>query len=167
MHRRKLLFATAAFILLGTGLAYADAEGDVVKWLTRQGYSQIEVSRTLLGRVRIIATKDGNQRELVLNPRTGEILRDVIITADGEVHASTGTVLVGADDHGDHGGGDDAGGDNSGGSGSDGGGSDSSGSGDDGSGDDGSGDDGSGGGDSSGSGGGDGSGGHGGDGSDD
>lgn len=39
--------------------------------------------RTWLGRVRISANGDLGQREIILNPRTGEVLRDIIIMSDG------------------------------------------------------------------------------------
>lgn len=87
MNRRSFLLTATAFTLLSTTAARADYVDDIVKWLEREGYAGIEVSRTLLGRVRIVATKDSRTRELVCNPRTGEILRDVFIDADGEVRS--------------------------------------------------------------------------------
>ncbi len=88
MNRRSFLITVTAFTLLSTTAARADYVEDIVKWLGREGYSGIEVTRTLLGRIRIVATKDNRTRELVCNPRTGEILRDVFIDADGEVRGS-------------------------------------------------------------------------------
>lgn len=51
--------------------------------LQAQGYEIIEAKRTWLGRLRIVAENDETRRELVLNPGTGEILRDysVMLTA--------------------------------------------------------------------------------------
>ena len=51
-------------------------EQKIVSQLRTQGYQQIMTERTLLGRVRIVALQNGTQREIVLNPRTGEVLRD-------------------------------------------------------------------------------------------
>lgn len=86
MKRRQFLFAVTAFTLMGTMTARADHEDDILEWLTEQGYRPVDVSRTLMGRVRILAVKGTTRRELVINPRTGEILRDVLTTADGETH---------------------------------------------------------------------------------
>lgn len=86
MHRRSLIAAVAACLLLSsTTAALADRADDVVEWLSDQGYTGIEVSRTLLGRARVLAWRDGLQRELIINPRTGEILRDVWLGPDGNV----------------------------------------------------------------------------------
>ncbi len=40
------------------------------------GYHEIWFERTLLNRVRIVATRNGEHREIVVDPRTGELLRD-------------------------------------------------------------------------------------------
>ncbi|WP_377508044.1 PepSY domain-containing protein [Octadecabacter sp. R77987] len=52
----------------------------VVSQLQSQGYSSISVNRTLLGRIRIVAISEAYRREIVMNPTTGEILRDYWIT---------------------------------------------------------------------------------------
>ena len=59
--------------------------------LRDQGYSTITVSRTLLGRTQIEAASDTLQREIVLDPRTGEILRDYWQPING---ASSATVTI-------------------------------------------------------------------------
>lgn len=51
-------------------------EDSIVRQLREQGFSQIEVRRTLLGRSRIIARSRDLYREIVVSPVTGEILRD-------------------------------------------------------------------------------------------
>ena len=84
MHRRKFLVLVTAFSLSGTMPAWADKEDDIIERLVEAGFGQIEVSRTLLGRVRIVAIKGNIRRELVINPRTGEILRDVTLVAEDE-----------------------------------------------------------------------------------
>lgn len=84
MHRRKFLVLVTAFSLSGIMPAWADQEDDIIERLVEAGFGQIEVSRTLLGRVRIVATKGNMWRELVINPRTGEILRDVTRVAEDE-----------------------------------------------------------------------------------
>ena len=66
-----------ALFLLLPGLATAQSVQDqIVSQLTAQGFTRIEVSRTLLGRVKIEARSATLERELVFNPVTGEILRD-------------------------------------------------------------------------------------------
>lgn len=82
MDRRKFLVLVTAFSLTGTMPARADKQDDIVERLVEAGFGKIEITRTLLGRVRIVATKGNVRRELVINPRTGEILRDVTIIAE-------------------------------------------------------------------------------------
>ena len=66
-----------ALFLLTSGLATAQSVQDqIVSQLTAQGFTRIEVSRTLLGRIKIDAKSATLDRELVFNPVTGEILRD-------------------------------------------------------------------------------------------
>lgn len=64
---------------------YADA---VVAQLQRQGYDRIETEETWLGRVRIVAERDDGSREIILNPRTGEILRDLWLLSNGQAGRS-------------------------------------------------------------------------------
>ena len=66
-----------ALLLAMPGLAAAQSVQDqIVSQLTAQGFTRIEISRTLLGRVKIEARSARLERELVFNPVTGEILRD-------------------------------------------------------------------------------------------
>lgn len=65
----------------------ASYEDSVVAQLRAQGYKRISVETTLLGRVKISAVLNGGRREIILNPRTGEVLRDLWIAADGDVSA--------------------------------------------------------------------------------
>jgi hypothetical protein len=48
----------------------------IIAQLTDQGFANFEISRTFLGRVRVVTQSDRLQRELVFNPKTGEMLRD-------------------------------------------------------------------------------------------
>ena len=68
------VLAWAAFFACHAGAQ--TIQDQVVSQLKAQGYDSIRVSRTLLGRTRIIADSDESRREIVVNPRTGEILRD-------------------------------------------------------------------------------------------
>ncbi len=66
-------------ICLGLMPSVAGAEtvqDSILSQLRDQGFTRIEVSRTLLGRTRLEATSDRLEREMVFNPQTGEILRD-------------------------------------------------------------------------------------------
>mgnify|MGYP006955165040 CR=1 FL=1 len=57
-------------------LALAQSVQDqIVSQLRGQGFTEISLQRTWLGRVRVIALRDDLRRELVFNPQTGEILR--------------------------------------------------------------------------------------------
>ncbi len=85
MKRRDFIAYLGAAIV-APGLAIADGMVDtLVVQLRRQGYGSIDISRTWLGRTRILAISNTYRREIILNPRTGEILRDywVDISADG------------------------------------------------------------------------------------
>ena len=128
MKRRHFLICIAASLAMAGAVQAASFADAVIAQLTRQGFAGITSESTWLGRVRITAQRDGGWREIVLNPRTGEILRDIWSPADG----STGQIPIvddvasgGASGSDDHGGGD-TGGDGSG-SGHDGGGSGGSG----------------------------------------
>jgi hypothetical protein len=87
MHRQQTnmtRLATAALILIGlTAPAQAkdDVQDQIIAQLRAQGYTSFEVSTTLLGRLRILAQQGGTNREIVVNPRTGEVLRDVNLLA--------------------------------------------------------------------------------------
>lgn len=85
MNRRHLIRAAIVLAMLPASLARAD-DGDLddlVDILKDQGYDQIALEQTLLGRTRILAQKDGGTREIILNVRTGEVLRDVWIDSTG------------------------------------------------------------------------------------
>ena len=85
--RRWRPWALAAGLALAASVVAAQSPADaVVQQLRAQGYVEFEVSRTLLGRIRVVAlAPDGTQREIVYIPATGEILRDYSEEADGTV----------------------------------------------------------------------------------
>ena len=131
MKRRMFLTLALAFAVIGPP-AFAKTFADqVVEQLRAQGFGQITVERTLLGRTRIVAQGDEGRREIILNPRTGEILRDLWIGGSGS-RADTGAGLIrdedggkgrgrgrGGDDDGDDADDDDTDGDSGGSGGSD------------------------------------------------
>lgn len=75
--------------LLGLALASAPearAQAQVsqafIERLRAEGYESISIGRTLLGRIRIVARDATRQREIVVNPATGELLRDYVRRED-------------------------------------------------------------------------------------
>lgn len=68
----------AAGLLLPVPSAAETLQAQVVRELQAQGFEVTEARSTLLGRYRIVAEAPGLQREIVLNPRTGEVLRDLV-----------------------------------------------------------------------------------------
>lgn len=113
MDRRKFLVLVTAFSLTGTMPAWADKQDYIVERLVEAGFGQIEITRTLLGRVRIVATKGNVRRELVINPRTGEILRDVTLVAEDQKSSSGSSEGKGGSSNSGSGSGDDSGDDDS------------------------------------------------------
>lgn len=80
----KPLFMTTALVLMAS-MAMAEPITDrLVQQLYQQGFTEVEVERTWLGRVRIEAEGPQGEREIILNPRTGEILRDYWEVEDAE-----------------------------------------------------------------------------------
>lgn len=79
--KRIMIPLVVAAGLIGPPVHAATADA-IVTELREQGYRQIEIRRTLLGRTRIIATSPSYDREIVLNPSTGVILRDLIRVRD-------------------------------------------------------------------------------------
>jgi hypothetical protein len=111
MRRRTVLYSMLAATFL-SGPAMAQGPGDqIAAQLKRMGYAEVTVSRTLLGRMRIVGTSSRYRREIVLDPRNGEILRDLRRPLDG----SSVVIAIGNDDGASH---SAAGGSGSGGTGS-------------------------------------------------
>lgn len=89
MKTGKLISGTLAGLVLSAGLAFADEASDqiassLLAQLRAQGFSSFAVETTWLGRLRVVASRGDGQREIVANPRTGEILRDVWTDTRGE-----------------------------------------------------------------------------------
>ena len=78
MKRREFLSGVVAGLMVVTpASAQDDYASGIVDQLRRQGFQSVLQERTLLGRVRITATRSDGRREIIINPRTGEILRDL------------------------------------------------------------------------------------------
>ena len=154
MHRRLFITTLAAAACFGSGAFAQGIKDEIISQLTAQGFTRIVVSRTLLGRLRFVATNDVYRREIVINPNTEEVLRDYLVVIatgqppktinippppdPGDDNSDNGGGDANGGDSGDDSGGDDSGGGDSGGD--SGGGGDDSGGGDSG-GDSGGGDD--------------------------
>ena len=70
-------FLTLVIALALAGPATADRIRDsIVAQLRAQGFTEITVSRTLLGRTRVVAQSPTLNREIIFNPNTGLIMRD-------------------------------------------------------------------------------------------
>ncbi|MFV0303381.1 MAG: hypothetical protein ACK5IP_21360 [Paracoccus sp. (in: a-proteobacteria)] len=80
--------------------ANPDVAAQVSQQLSSQGYGRIEVRRTLLGKVVVIAHGHGHQREIVIDPRNGALLRDLIRQEDGQQNGVS-IARVGEPDDGD------------------------------------------------------------------
>ena len=107
IERRKFLVGLGCGLLAATPAAALDYVEDIVSQLRKQGFSKIVQERTLLGRVRILASNNDGVREIILNPNTGEILRDLWTPAKGSTRkiaiVDGKDVTAGDDDGGDDG----------------------------------------------------------------
>ena len=103
MKRRSFLVGLTVVAAVQFGLAAAafaaSAADQIIAQLRDQGFTEIEVEQTWLGRTRIVAEREDASREIILNPSTGEILRDLWLTKDGE---GSPKVQIGRDDETDN-----------------------------------------------------------------
>jgi hypothetical protein len=83
-----MMFKRLAICLVLVGTPHVAAaqsvQDQIVAQLRGQGFSEISLNRTWLGRVRVTAVRDDLRRELVFNPQTGEILRDYWRTTEAD-----------------------------------------------------------------------------------
>lgn len=114
MKRRQLLIGVAAVttqLWLAGAASAAGLSDQIVAQLRNQGFGSIVIERTWLGRTRILAERNDAKREIILNPATGEILRDLWLSKSGNVveGARISVDNVDADDSSGRGGDDGAG----------------------------------------------------------
>ncbi len=119
MNRRVFMLMFGAAVGAAS-MSVAETFADqVVRQLVAQGYGNIQVEATLLGRLRIKGSNGQGLREIILNPKTGEILRDMWLDADGNPILaqlpSSGQGAGGEDSSGSGSGSDDSSGSGSGG----------------------------------------------------
>jgi hypothetical protein len=92
MNRRVFLLAAAGSLSLAHPIfAAASPEEEIARDLVGQGFAITSQRRTFLGRTRFTAIRGEIQREVVVDPSSGEILRDYSNRAEG----STRTVRAG------------------------------------------------------------------------
>lgn len=77
---KKLLLAVGVLAALASPVWSRTIEEQVLASLEGQGYVILEHGYTFLGRLRIVAENGLYHREIVVNPGTGEILRDYAVT---------------------------------------------------------------------------------------
>lgn len=74
MSVKTILISTSFALLASTALAQSSKE-DIIEQLKQQGFTKIEISRTLFGNTRFEATGAGVEREVVLS-KGGTVMRD-------------------------------------------------------------------------------------------
>lgn len=88
----KLFLALALWVgMVGAGWALT-VEQQLLASLQAQGYVILEQGYTFLGRLRILAQNDDFRREIVVNPGTGEILRDYAVMLPKVAMSGSGPV---------------------------------------------------------------------------
>lgn len=94
---RRIILGVATLLALAWPAGAETVAETVARQLREQGYQRIETSYTWLGRLRVNAVQGEMKREIVINPNTGEILRDyemmVPRMANGEGVTGTNTAL--------------------------------------------------------------------------
>jgi phosphopantothenoylcysteine synthetase/decarboxylase len=109
MVTRRDMLAAGFAVVLGAGSAAAQSTvtDQVVAQLRDQGYTVQRMNRTLLGRVRVIARRGDQSREVVFDPRNGVILRDYTTGLFGTSEDDDQSGSSGGQAGGGNGGGDD------------------------------------------------------------
>jgi hypothetical protein len=96
MFRRTIALV---FLFLAAAVGPLAAQGvrqeQIVDQLRDQGYHQIRISQTFLGRTRIVAISGEYRREIVFNPATGVIMRDywVVLGRNDDDDDSDGRIV--------------------------------------------------------------------------
>lgn len=96
MKRLFALFFLAIAVSTSPVQAVASTyEEAIIEQLMEQGFADVQVSKTFLGRLRFVASAGQQRREIVINPYTGEILRDYLyeVTSDGRTRPSAPKII--------------------------------------------------------------------------
>ena len=100
-HLNTLLLSLALCLACEAARAAPDYAGQIARQLAGQGYSQIEVRRSLLGKLIVTGTRPGLKREIVIDPRNGELLRDLVRRSSGNPIAAEPVLSSSGDGRGD------------------------------------------------------------------
>jgi uncharacterized membrane protein YgcG len=94
-HWFALLFFAIAVSTSPVQAVASTYEEAIIEQLMEQGFSDVQVSKTFLGRLRFVASAGQQRREIVINPYTGEILRDYLyeVTSDGRTRPSAPKII--------------------------------------------------------------------------
>jgi hypothetical protein len=79
----KTIALSTSFALLATTALSQTTQEDIVRMLTEEGYTRIEIKRTLFGNIKIEGEGPGSEREIVLG-KDGTILRDRVELEDDD-----------------------------------------------------------------------------------
>ena len=88
IRRTFLRLLVVVAIGLAAGAALAEPVDDIIAEIREQGFDIVRVQTTWLGRVRIIAQNASYRREVVIDPTTGEIRRDLLIPRKAPARSS-------------------------------------------------------------------------------
>ncbi len=111
MNRSALLLVLALAVGCAGQVRAEEPVDRILRDLKQLGYDSIQVERTLLRRTRIVAQSDEAQREIIVNPNTGEILRDLWLPLGKAASSGKSGGLLGSGSNSGSGSGDDDGGD--------------------------------------------------------
>lgn len=78
MLKRLILIALLTFAAAPAVANETTLRDHYVSVLQDEGYEEIRITRTLLGRLRFVAYSPRYRREIVVNPITGVVMRDYI-----------------------------------------------------------------------------------------
>ena len=87
MQRRNFLAMCTAITLVMSPVWTDSFKDRYIAQLKAQGFSNLTVTKTWLGRTRITASSKSYSRELIFSTKTGEILRDYSESIDGAANA--------------------------------------------------------------------------------
>lgn len=83
MNRRAFLTVAVGGVATALPAMASSFVDEIVRHLRALGFFDIQITTTWLGRTQIVAVRGDGKREIILNPRTGEVLRDMWAGADG------------------------------------------------------------------------------------
>ncbi|MCK4860993.1 MAG: hypothetical protein KAS85_03640 [Rhodobacteraceae bacterium] len=91
-------------IVMAPSTAKRQAVKNLVAELKAAGFTYIEIHRTFLGRARVLAISATEMREIILNPTTGEVLRDLVQENRGDAQGKANSHAADGRENGNKGG---------------------------------------------------------------